>query len=93
MKIENPVQMKDSSYNIPIEQKTGESKYVLEIANKNRAFERYGRLKSYGWDVQIETADSVEYKLFLTLHVPTEETSWVIDSLTALNGRKVFVEN
>lgn len=91
--IEKPVQLKDSIYNIPIAQKTGEHKYVLEIANKSRAFERYGRLKSYGWDVQIETADSVEYKLFLTLHVPTEETSWVIDSLTALNGRKVFVEN
>ena len=91
--IENPVQVKDSLNILPVEQKTGENKYVLEVSNKNRAFERCGRLKSYGWDVQMETADSVEYKLFLTLRVPAEDTSWVIDSLTALNGRKVFVEN
>ncbi len=65
-------------------------KFVLETANKNRAFVRYERLKNFQWNVQMETKDSVKYKLFLLL--PAIDTNWVLDSLTALNGRRVYIE-
>jgi hypothetical protein len=83
----------DSSLKNTAKLQPGALKYIIEIASKNRAFERFDRLKSYGWDIQMETTDSVEYKLFLTLRVPAEDTAWVVDSLTALNGRKVYIEN
>ena len=67
-------------------------KYILETANSKRAFTRYSALKEYGWKVQMETSDSVRYKLFLLLPTPATDTSHVIDSLTALNGRKVYIE-
>ena len=84
---------KDSTKTIPAKPQNGEYKYILEVANKYRAFERFGRLKSYGWKIQMETADSVEYKLFLSLRVPPENITSVIDSLSLLNGRKVYIEN
>ena len=68
-------------------------KYILETANSKRAFTRYSALKEYGWKVQMETNDSVRYKIFLLLATPATDTSHVLDSLTALNGRKVYIEN
>ena len=68
-------------------------KYILETANSKRAFTRYNALKEYGWKVQMETSDSVRYKLFLLLPTASTDTSRVLDSLTALNGRKVYIEN
>ena len=65
-------------------------KFILETAGKTRAFARYKTLKGYFWPVQMETIDSVKYKLFLM--VPTSDTNWVMDSLTALNGRRVYIE-
>ena len=78
--------------NIPQTQ-PGQYKFILEIANERRAFERFGRLKNYGWDIQMETKDSLQYKLFLTLQLPATDTSRVIDSLTALIGRQVYIEH
>lgn len=74
--------------NIP----AGNYKFVLEIANAKRAFERYGKLKSYQWNVQMETKDSVVYKLYLLLPVSVADTARVLDSLTVMNGRRVFIE-
>lgn len=67
-------------------------KYVLETAGKKRAINRYNKLKEYRWDVQLETKDSIQYKIFLILPTLAMDTSRVADSLTALNGRKVYVE-
>jgi hypothetical protein len=67
-------------------------KYVLEIANAKRAFKRYNVLKDNMWDVKMETSDSVRYKLFLLLPVRSDTTK-VLDSLTVLSGRKVYLEN
>ena len=71
----------------------GNYKFVLETAGKKRAFERYQKLKTYRWDVKMETNDSMQYKLFLLLPTLAMDTSRVMDSLTALNGRKVYIEN
>ena len=66
-------------------------KYVLEIAKSNRAFKRYNQLKSIQWKVQLETKDSVQYKLFMLLPA-ISDTSRTIDSLTVMSGRKVYIE-
>lgn len=71
----------------------GTYKFVLEVAGSKRAFERYNRLKSFHWNVQLETKDSLEYKLFLLLPASVPDTSRIADSLSNLNGRKVFIEN
>lgn len=71
----------------------GKTKFIIEIADSARAMQRYGRLKTFQWDVQMETKDSQTFKLFLLLPIAPADTTKVIDSLTRLNGRKVYVEN
>lgn len=69
----------------------GTYKFILEIANATRAFERFNRLKTFQWNVQMETKDSVSYKLFLLLPALPADTTRLIDSLTMLNGRPVYI--
>lgn len=66
-------------------------KYVLEVASAKRAFKRFNTLKENNWDVKMETRDSVQFKLFLLLPVRPDTTK-VLDSLTVLSGRKVYLE-
>ncbi|HEX7845179.1 MAG TPA: hypothetical protein VF476_05205, partial [Chitinophagaceae bacterium] len=87
VKPDNNIITKPSAPAIP----AGNYKFVLETAGKTRAFDRYARLKNYQWNVQMETNDSVKYKLYLLF--PTADTTKVLDSLTALNGRRVYIEN
>lgn len=68
----------------------GTYKFVLETAPAKRALERFAKLKSYQWDVKMETKDSILYKLFILL--PASDTSRVLDSLSTLNGRRVYIE-
>ncbi len=86
------IDQKDSAVsheqNIP----AGTKKFILEVSNTKRAFERYGRLKAFEWDVQMETKDSITYKLFLVLPASVNDTSRIIDSLSLLSGRRVYVE-
>jgi hypothetical protein len=84
-------QKKDNIVNIP-QILPGQFRFVLETANAKRAFERYGRLKEYQWNVQMETKDSVTYKLFMVLPVAVADTSRIIDSLSVVNGRRVYIE-
>lgn len=65
-------------------------KFILETASKKRALNRYTTLKKYQWDVHLETKDSLQFKLFLVLNAT--DTTRIVDSLTALNGRKVYIE-
>jgi hypothetical protein len=67
-------------------------KYILEIAKAKRAFQRYNQLKTNQWKVELETADSVDYKLFLLLPA-SPDTTRIVDSLTAMTGRKVYIEH
>lgn len=69
-------------------------KLVLEIAKANRAFRRYNQLKqtNLATALQMETSDSVQYKLFVLLPVTTDTTR-VIDSLTVFLGKKVYIEH
>jgi Icc-related predicted phosphoesterase len=72
--------------------KSDKYKYILEVAKSKRAFKRYNQLKDNMWDVQLETNDSIQYKLFLMMPANTDTTR-VVDSLTALTGKKVYIEN
>ena len=73
-----------------VEQPDPNYKYILEIASSKRAFKRYNQLKELNWKVQLETADSIQYKLFMML--PVSDTSRTLDSLIAVTGRKVYIE-
>jgi hypothetical protein len=66
-------------------------KYVLEIAKSKRAFKRYNQLKEIRWQVQLETKDSVQYKLYMLLP-SISDTTRTLDSLTVMTGRKVYIE-
>jgi nucleoid DNA-binding protein len=71
----------------------GYYKFVLETARKKRALERFAKLKFYEWNVQLETKDSTQFKIFMMLPATRSDTTRIIDSLTRLNGRKVHIEN
>jgi hypothetical protein len=70
----------------------GKLKFVLEVADAKRANERYGRLKTFLWDVQLETKDSLSYKIFMLLPASASDTTRMLDSLSRLNGKRVYVE-
>jgi hypothetical protein len=76
----------------PVAVAAGNYKFVLEVAPAKRAFDRYSRLKTFQWNVKMETKDSLSYKLFMLLPAMAADTSKIVDSLSLLNGRKVFVE-
>jgi hypothetical protein len=71
---------------------SGTYKFVLENAGTRRAFDRFNRLKAFQWNVQMETKDSLQYKLFMILPAIASDTTRIKDSLTNLNGRKVYIE-
>lgn len=71
----------------------GVAKFVLETATAKRAFPRYNRLKEFQWNVQMETKDSVSYTLYMLLPVSAADTARVLDSLTRLNGKRVYMVN
>ena len=65
-------------------------KYILEVAQKKRALKRYNQLKELRWKVDLETTDSVQFKLFMLL--PPSDTTRTMDSLRIVTGRKVYIE-
>jgi hypothetical protein len=80
----------------PVQQaiENGKYKFILETSKAQRAFTRFAKLKTYGWNVQMETKDSVSYKLFVSIPVSLPaDTTRLMDSLTVLTGRKVRIEN
>ncbi len=68
-------------------------KFVFDNFKAARAFERFKQLKTFGWNVEMVTKDSVDYKIIMLLPVSTTDTTRALDSLTLLNGRRVYIEN
>lgn len=68
-------------------------KYVLQVSPKKTALRRYNQLKTNLWDVKMETRDSIQYKLFLLLPSLNADTTRVLDSLTVMTGKKVYIEH
>ncbi|MEO5947639.1 MAG: hypothetical protein ABIP79_12550 [Chitinophagaceae bacterium] len=67
-------------------------KFIVEVSNKERAIQRYAQLKAFQWNIKMETKDSILFKLFLLIPGNNIDTTRVLDSLTRLNRRKVFIE-
>jgi hypothetical protein len=76
----------------PIPLDPGSFKLVLEISGHNRAMKRYAELKEYGHNIQMNTTDSVRYKLFIPLNAPLSDSIRHRDSLSRFFGRKVWIE-
>ena len=70
----------------------GNYKFVLETSDSLRAFTRFKRLKTFQWNVQMETKDSLSFKIFMLLPATATDTSRILDSLSRLNGRRVHIE-
>jgi hypothetical protein len=66
-------------------------KFILEIANRSRAFERYNQLKSYNWDIKMETVDSVLFTLYVNIPALATDTTRLKDSMKLLSGNPVFI--
>jgi len=71
-------------------------RFVIEVANKKRAYYRYSMLKNGNIPVQISPADSTTFKVYFVLPATAADTARIADSLTsrypALNKRKAFAE-
>ena len=71
-------------------------RFVIEVANRKRAFYRYNMLKNGDLPVRMSTTDSTTFKLYLVLPATSADTARISDSLTsrypALNKRKAFAE-
>ncbi|HEV8283349.1 MAG TPA: hypothetical protein VGQ09_03515 [Chitinophagaceae bacterium] len=71
-------------------------RFVIEVANKKRAFQRYAMLKKGMIPIQMSTDDSVSFKLFFVIPATPADTARISDSLTvwypALNKKKAFAE-
>ena len=68
-------------------------KINLETAARDRALARYAKLKSWGWDIQMETKDSISFVLFLRKDIRPVDTTRVLDSLSRAYGRKASIGN
>lgn len=67
-------------------------KFVLEVAQQPRASKRYNQLKKINWPIEIESNDSVNYKLFIPVPIANADTLRIKDSLSRLSGKKVWIE-
>jgi hypothetical protein len=72
--------------------KAKDYKYILQVSRKQTAMKRYNQLKTNRWDVNLETDDSVQYKLFMLLPAQNADTTRILDSLTAMTGKRVYIE-
>lgn len=75
---------------------TSKFKFVIETSAKERALNRFQRLRSFGLDVQLETKDSVNFKLFFLLPATASDTARMRDSLYGIYtppGNRAYVEN
>jgi hypothetical protein len=74
----------------------GNYKFVIEIAARERGLARFAKLKSFGLNVQMQTTDSINFKLFFILPATIADTARMIDSLRGIytpSGNKAYIEN
>ena len=91
--------VRDTAVAVQAVQKTttdGNYRFVIEVANKRRAFYRYSMLKKGQIPVRISTKDSLSFKLFFVLPATAADTARISDSLTiwypAMNHKRAFAE-
>jgi hypothetical protein len=81
----------DSITKPPVTSHSDNIRYILEVAQKKRAYKRYNQLRTNLWDVKLETNDSIQYKLVLSLPA-SNDTTRVLDSLMVMLGKRVYIE-
>jgi hypothetical protein len=73
----------------------GSYKFIIEEAAKARALPRYEKLKKGNNNIQLETADSVNFRIYVILPATAADTTKKADSLSniypALNRKKAYV--
>lgn len=82
--------------NPPVTAATGSYKFVVETADKTRGLARYNKLKGFGLNINMETNDSVTFKLYFILPAAAADTTRLVDSLRRLYtpaGNKAYVVN
>jgi hypothetical protein len=69
-------------------------KFIIEEAFRNRALTRYNNLKNYGLPVEMETTDSVRFRLFFRIKATPSDTAKLRDSLQRWYGTttKTYIE-
>jgi hypothetical protein len=82
----------DTVVTVPEPVKAKDYKYILQVSKRNTALRRYKQLRENLWDVGMETKDSVDFKLFILLPIRSD-TTHVVDSLTSLTGKKVYIDH
>lgn len=70
----------------------GNYKFILEASNPERAQSRFNKLKTYQWNVQLETTDTANWKIYMVLPASAADTMRIKDSLSMLTGKKVYIE-
>lgn len=70
----------------------GNYKFILETADAKRAFSRLNKLNIFKWDVNMETKDSISFTIYMILPASTADTSRILDSLSRLNGKRVYIQ-
>ena len=70
----------DSAYNV-----------IIETAGKNRALYRLAELKKMGYNVQVNTADSVIFDIYTSIKAPLADSGKVLDSISKFFGRKARI--
>lgn len=74
----------------------GNFKFVVEVAEKDRALKRFSRLTTIGVkNIQMETKDSVQFRLFFILPASVADTARMLDSLRrnyTPAGKTAFIE-
>ena len=83
---------KDTLATQPTTAKPGNYKFILETATMQRALSRFSKLKTFQWNVQMETKDSLSYKIFMLLPATAADTIRILDSLSSLTGKRVYIE-
>lgn len=71
-------------------------KFIIETSAKERALNRFQRLRGFGLDVKMETKDSVSFKLFFLLPAAVSDTARMRDSLFGIYtppGNRAYIEN
>lgn len=63
-------------------------KFIIEKADSSRALTRYADLKNYGLDIQMETDDSIIYKLFFKITAMPADTARIRDSINIWYGTR-----
>ena len=71
---------------------SGTFKYILEVSQAKRAMDRFSKLKRFQWPVEMTTNDSLSFTIFMRLPGTASDTTRLLDSLSRLNGKRVYLD-